>query len=226
MVHLTNLRPIPFLGPGGPSGLPGASGPSSHHHGLWLHPFYYGGLGLNGLFGPFRPPYGPQTAYCGPCSVGPLGPFWPKSNEAKGANHKPQLGPPEPILAPNHNLPKNGQKDLRTQIGQESHIGHFKPLASDNHQSPPAQVQQASPSIQGKDSPSPMYSIPRIQAWCIYGIRYHYAPISLSNPMVMFSRPNYAILIQVPKTITHFEGSFSIPGGYQKTIQGCQPPGL
>ncbi|MBW0479590.1 hypothetical protein O181_019305 [Austropuccinia psidii MF-1] len=31
-----------FFGPGGPSGLPGASGPSSHHQGLWPNPFDYG----------------------------------------------------------------------------------------------------------------------------------------------------------------------------------------
>ncbi|MBW0484370.1 hypothetical protein O181_024085 [Austropuccinia psidii MF-1] len=105
-------------------------------------------------------------------------------------------------------------------------IGLFEPLTSDNHQRPPAQVQKASPSIQGKDSLSPMYSIPRIQAWIIYGIIYHYAPILLSIPMVMFSEPNYAIPIQVPKSITYFKGSLAIPGGYQKTIQGPQPPGL
>ncbi|MBW0501166.1 hypothetical protein O181_040881 [Austropuccinia psidii MF-1] len=114
---------------------------------------------------------------------------------------KPQVGPPEPILAPNLNSPKNGQKDPRTKIG------HFQPLASGNHQRPPAQVQKAFPSIQGKDSPSPMYSVQRIQARCIYDIIYHYAPILLRNPMVMFSGPNYAFSIQVPKSITHLEGS-------------------
>ncbi|MBW0579866.1 hypothetical protein O181_119581 [Austropuccinia psidii MF-1] len=68
---------------------------------------------------------------------------------------KPQLGPPEPILAPNLNHPKNDQKDLRTQIG------HFQPLASGNHQRPQAQVQKDLPSIQGKNSASTMYSIPK-----------------------------------------------------------------
>ncbi|MBW0581398.1 hypothetical protein O181_121113 [Austropuccinia psidii MF-1] len=127
---------------------------------------------------------------------------------------KPQVGLPEPILAP-----KNDQKDLRTQAG------HFQLLASGNHQRPPAQVQKAFPSIQGKDSPSPMYSVPRIQAWCIYGIIYHYAQIWPSNLILMFSEPKYAILIQVPKFSTHFKGSLSNPGGYQKTIRGPQPPG-
>ncbi|MBW0591943.1 hypothetical protein O181_131658 [Austropuccinia psidii MF-1] len=108
---------------------------------------------------------------------------------------KPQVDPPEPFLAP-----KNGQKDPRTQIG------HFQPLASGNYQRPPAQAQKVFPSIQGNDSPSPMYSVPRIQEWCIYGIIYHYAPILLSNLMVMALGPNYAISKEV----------FSV-------IQSCNP---
>ncbi|MBW0472498.1 hypothetical protein O181_012213, partial [Austropuccinia psidii MF-1] len=34
----------------------GVSGPPSHHHWPLANPFHYGGFGLNGLFGPFRPP--------------------------------------------------------------------------------------------------------------------------------------------------------------------------
>ncbi|MBW0580315.1 hypothetical protein O181_120030 [Austropuccinia psidii MF-1] len=103
--------------------------------------------------------------------------------------------------------------------------GHCQPLASGNHQKPPDQVQRALPSIQGMDSPSPTYSAPRILVWYIYGMMYHDAPFFLRNPMVMFSGPNYAFSTQVPKSITHFEGSLSILGRYQKTIQGPQPPG-
>ncbi|MBW0537076.1 hypothetical protein O181_076791 [Austropuccinia psidii MF-1] len=144
---------------------------------------------------------------------------------AKGEKHQP-LGPggsqitSGPMLAnfgPNLNLPKNDQKDLRTQIG------HFQPLASGNHQSPPAQVQKSFPSIQGKDSPSPMYSIPRIHACCIYGIIYYYEPIFLSNPMVIFSGPNYAIPIQVSKSITHFEGSLFIRSVLQSLVATRRP---
>ncbi|MBW0571950.1 hypothetical protein O181_111665 [Austropuccinia psidii MF-1] len=134
---------------------------------------------------------------------------------AKEFNHQPSRpggskttsGPPESILAP-----KNDQKDLRTQIG------HFQPLASGNHQRPPAQVQKAFPSIQGKDSPSP-----RIQAWCIYGIIYHCAPILLRNPMVMFSEPKYVIPIQVPKSITHFEGNLFSNSVFQSLVATRRP---
>ncbi|MBW0486262.1 hypothetical protein O181_025977 [Austropuccinia psidii MF-1] len=100
----------------------------------------------------------------------------PTTNPKSQGGPKPQVDPPEPILAPNLISPKNGHKDPRTQIGQESRIGHFQPLASGNHQRPPARAEKAFSSIQGRDSPSPMYSIPRIQEWCICGIIYHYAP--------------------------------------------------
>ncbi|MBW0550319.1 hypothetical protein O181_090034 [Austropuccinia psidii MF-1] len=91
-------------------------------------------------------------------------------------------------------------------------LATFQRLASGRNQMLPAQVHQDFPSVQGKNSPSPMYSIPRIQAWCIYGIIYHYAQNLLRNPMVMFSGTNYASQIQVPKSLTHFEGSlFSNP---------------
>ncbi|MBW0487461.1 hypothetical protein O181_027176 [Austropuccinia psidii MF-1] len=94
-----------------------------------------------------------QKGHLGPLrSVRALGPFWPKSNEAKRGQGE---NSPEPILAPNLNNPKNGQKDPRTQIV------HFQLLASGDYQSPPAQVQQGSPSIQQKTSPSPMYSVPK-----------------------------------------------------------------
>ncbi|MBW0467214.1 hypothetical protein O181_006929 [Austropuccinia psidii MF-1] len=107
---------------------------------------------------------------------------------------KPQVGPPEQILAPNLTSPRNGQKDSRTQIGKEPHIGHFQPLAFGNH----LRLR--------KVSPSPMYSVPWIQEWCIYGIIYHYSPILLRNTMVMVSGPNVSISNQVPKSITNFEG--------------------
>ncbi|MBW0582312.1 hypothetical protein O181_122027 [Austropuccinia psidii MF-1] len=73
--------------------LPGAYGPSSHHQGPWTNPLYYGGFGLNGLFGPFRPPTASMAH--GLRSMIPLGPFWPKSNEAKkgqgGSSSSPKV---------------------------------------------------------------------------------------------------------------------------------------
>ncbi|MBW0466688.1 hypothetical protein O181_006403 [Austropuccinia psidii MF-1] len=72
-----------------------------------------------------------------------------------------RVGSPEPLLAPNLINPQMTKKDPRTQIGKEPHFGHFQPLASGNHQRPPAQVQKNFPLVLGKNSPSPMYSIPK-----------------------------------------------------------------
>ncbi|MBW0505880.1 hypothetical protein O181_045595 [Austropuccinia psidii MF-1] len=65
---------------------------------------------------------------------------------------KPQVGPPEPNFGPKSQQSQNGQKDPRTQNGQEPQVGHFQP---------PAQVQKGFPSMQGKISPSSMYPIPK-----------------------------------------------------------------
>ncbi|MBW0540795.1 hypothetical protein O181_080510 [Austropuccinia psidii MF-1] len=68
---------------------------------------------------------------------------------------KPQMGPPEPILAPNLIIPKMAKRTLGPKLAT------FQPLASGSHQRPPAQDQQGFPSVQAKNSPSPMYSIPK-----------------------------------------------------------------
>ncbi|MBW0549794.1 hypothetical protein O181_089509 [Austropuccinia psidii MF-1] len=51
----------PYFGNGDSVFLPGASGPSSSHQGLWPTPFDLGVYGLNGLKRRFRPPT-PSTA--------------------------------------------------------------------------------------------------------------------------------------------------------------------
>ncbi|MBW0524175.1 hypothetical protein O181_063890 [Austropuccinia psidii MF-1] len=82
----TSPTPWPLsllLGLGGLFSLPGAYGPSSHHQGPWTNPLYYGGFGLNGLFGSFRPPtvcnLWDHQALFGPNPMRPKG--------AKGAAH-------------------------------------------------------------------------------------------------------------------------------------------
>ncbi|MBW0500496.1 hypothetical protein O181_040211 [Austropuccinia psidii MF-1] len=84
---------------------------------------------------------GPYTAYRG--TLRPLlaqkGPRGPTTYLQGQVGPKPQVGPPEPILAPNPTSPTNGQKDPRTQIG------HFQPLAFGNHQRPPDQDQEGFP---------------------------------------------------------------------------------
>ncbi|MBW0471962.1 hypothetical protein O181_011677 [Austropuccinia psidii MF-1] len=125
-----------------------------------------------------------------------------------------KVGPTEPNLDPNLISPTNGQEPC---------IGHFKPLASGNYQRPPHKSQQGFPFIQGKDFSSPMYSVPWIQEWCIYGIIYNYAPILVSNPMMIFSGPNHFIRTPVLKYITHLEGIF-LSHSVLKSLEATRRP--
>ncbi|MBW0532829.1 hypothetical protein O181_072544 [Austropuccinia psidii MF-1] len=96
----------------------------------------------------------------GPQSLGPLGPFLPKSNEAKNGQvgPKPQVGPPEPVLAPKPNQPRKWPKHLRTQNwpratrGQNSAHGLWKPPEATR-----SAPRKDSPQVQGQASPSSMH---------------------------------------------------------------------
>ncbi|MBW0512709.1 hypothetical protein O181_052424 [Austropuccinia psidii MF-1] len=162
-LHLTNPQSITFfLGLGGPLDLPEAYGP-------WHNPLYLWGFGLNGLFGPFRPPT--ASTVDSPWSVGPLGPFWPKS---KGVGHK----------LPNHKWahliqfwPQNpiNVKWPKTTLGPKMAINQS--IASSNHQRPPDHLQERIPlQFRGRLLLPQCTPYSRIQEWCIYGIIYHYAP--------------------------------------------------
>ncbi|MBW0590066.1 hypothetical protein O181_129781 [Austropuccinia psidii MF-1] len=142
-----------------------------HRQGLWPNPFDYGVKGPNGPKELFRTPmasmaHGPRFVDHGPQFMQPLGPFWPKSNEA----NRGQAGRPPASKArwvPNHkwaNLSLFWPQYQQSQNGQKKpgpKIGHFKPLGFGNNQRPQDQVQKSFPSIQGNNSPSPMYSIPK-----------------------------------------------------------------
>ncbi|MBW0510401.1 hypothetical protein O181_050116 [Austropuccinia psidii MF-1] len=122
--------------------------------------------------------------------MGPLGPFWTKSDEA---NHLPSRpGGTQTTSGPTcaNFGPQSHQSHKWPKGPQEPRFGKFQPLGFGNNQRPQDQAQQGFPFIQGKDFSSPMYSVPWIQEWCIYGMIYHYALILLSNPMVMVSGPN------------------------------------
>ncbi|MBW0560996.1 hypothetical protein O181_100711 [Austropuccinia psidii MF-1] len=106
-------------------------------------------------------------------------------------------------------------------------------MASGNHQRPPAQLQASIPlSFRGRIFLAQCTLYSRMQEWCIYGIIYHYTPSFLSNPMVKFSGPNYMITNQLPNPSPILKedplaiSAWQFPGGYQKTIQGSQPPGF
>ncbi|MBW0497406.1 hypothetical protein O181_037121 [Austropuccinia psidii MF-1] len=132
--------------------------------------------------------------------MGPLGPFWPNSNEAKRVQGgsplapKPQVGPPEPVFDP---------KWPKSTLGPKLAKNHKLHIKSVHGLWQPSEATRSAPSkdyppVQGKTSLSSMHSILEDQEWCIYGIIYHYAPFLLNNPMVTLSGPNEVISNQVP----------------------------
>ncbi|MBW0480735.1 hypothetical protein O181_020450 [Austropuccinia psidii MF-1] len=71
---------------------------------------------------------------------------------------KPQVGPPEPILAPNPNNHKMAKMTPGPQIG---HNKQWTPLSTHGLCKPPAQFHQVLPSIKGKTFPSFMDLVPK-----------------------------------------------------------------
>ncbi|MBW0474989.1 hypothetical protein O181_014704 [Austropuccinia psidii MF-1] len=223
--HLTNPQAFIFdFGPGGSFCLLGVSRPPSHPPWFWATPFHWRGFGLNGLFGPFRPPTAPTSP---PSSQGQVG-------------TKTHLDPPEPKLATISFGPKIGQRPSGHQFGDKSCRTHF--LAMDHHgpiSQPWPLATTRGPQISSVSLPLNLWgilSIPsyhpysRLQAWCIYGIIYHYAPFLLSNAMVTFSGPISTFLYQGLKIQCQFQRriiqliGLTSYGGNQKTLQGSQPP--
>ncbi|MBW0559791.1 hypothetical protein O181_099506 [Austropuccinia psidii MF-1] len=105
-------------------------------------------------------------------------------------------------------------------------------MASGNDQRPPDKLSSVLIlNLSGILSIPPCTPYSRLQEWCIYGIIYPYAPFLFSNSMVKFSGPNSMISNQGPKIQPPFQRrtlqliSLAIHGGYQKTIQGPEPPG-
>ncbi|MBW0495786.1 hypothetical protein O181_035501 [Austropuccinia psidii MF-1] len=170
--------------------------------------------------------------------MGPLGPFWPKSNEAKrGQGGSPSA--PKSRWIPNHKWahlsqlwPQNpiNPKWPKTTLGPKLAINQL--MASGNHQRPPAQLKTRI-LLQFKGRLLLLQCTPysRIQEWCIYGIIYHYAPVFTQKSNGEVFRTKLSDSKSSPQSITIFEGgrfSYSVwkfPASYQKTIQGPQPPG-
>ncbi|MBW0550789.1 hypothetical protein O181_090504 [Austropuccinia psidii MF-1] len=94
----------------------------------------------------------------GPRSIGHLGPFWPNPMRPKGASQvgpKPQLSPPEPILATTSLDPKVTKNPMDTILAINPvgpNFGHGPPwtnnsaIASGNHQRPPDHLSPPFPS--------------------------------------------------------------------------------
>ncbi|MBW0516306.1 hypothetical protein O181_056021 [Austropuccinia psidii MF-1] len=104
-----------------------------------------------------------------------LGPFWPKSNEAKRGQGGSPLAPKAkwehlslfwPQIPRIPKWPKGPQDPQLAIINNEP---HFQPMASGNHQRPPAQFWKDFPSIWGKTFPLFMDPVPNdpglVQIW-------------------------------------------------------------
>ncbi|MBW0462168.1 hypothetical protein O181_001883 [Austropuccinia psidii MF-1] len=158
--------------------------------------------------------------------MGPLGPLWPKSNEAKrGQRGNPPA--PKAIWVPTHKcanlsqfwpqistIPKWPESTPGPKLAKNHKLVTFNPWTLESTRGHQLSSNKASPQFRGRPLLHQCTPYQRIQAWCIYGIIYHHAPFLLRNPMVILSVPNYVFLINVPKFITHFKGRFSL-------IQSC-----
>ncbi|MBW0586763.1 hypothetical protein O181_126478 [Austropuccinia psidii MF-1] len=210
----------------------GAYGPSIPPPGPLAQPLILWGFGLNSLFGPFRP----STARV-PQFMGPLGPFWPKSNGSKGAkgaahqvpNHKwdhlsqlwpqnptsPEMAKPpcDPKLAKNHKWPQFSPWPLETTRGHQlSSNQGFSSSSGDEFSFLNA------PALKDPGVVHIWYNIPLCTIFA-----------QKSNGDIFRTKLHDSKSSH--QSITNFEGVFSsysvwqFPGGYQKTIQGPQPPG-
>ncbi|MBW0574131.1 hypothetical protein O181_113846 [Austropuccinia psidii MF-1] len=124
---------------------------------------------------------------------------------------KPQLDPPEPILAINSMDTKMAIKPVGPKFGHGPPWTIFQAMASGNHQRPLNRLRKLSPQLQGNYSNPPCTPYSTLQEWCIYGIIYHYAPFLLSKSMVTFSGQNQGLKIQHPflkdDSLTHQSGN-------------------
>ncbi|MBW0502374.1 hypothetical protein O181_042089 [Austropuccinia psidii MF-1] len=225
-------RPLSlFWGLGGLFSLPGTYVP-------WPNPLYYEGYGLNGLLGYLGPLLPLQPTVHTLRSVGPLEPFWPKSNEAKRGLGG-SLSAPKSRWVPNHKWahlsqfwPQTPTNSEMAKTPQDPKIGHN----SVHGLWKPPEATRSAPSkdslqVQGKFFPSSMH--PTLKDPGVVHIWYN---IQLCTILAQKSngdafRTKLCDSKSSPQSITNFEGGFfsysvrKFPGSYQKTIQGPQPPG-
>ncbi|MBW0546796.1 hypothetical protein O181_086511 [Austropuccinia psidii MF-1] len=211
-----------FIGPIGQFPTPPTPKSLSLFLGLWVFSVFQGpmaSLATTRALGPTLYIKGGWAIWAlySPQSVGRSAPFGPIPMRPRGEDQQPrsQVGPPEPVFDP------NGKK---TTLGPKLAINQS--MASGNHQRPPDQ-------LQGRISLQFRGRLPFLQGPGVVHIWYNKPLCTIfaqqSNGDTFRTQlPNSK---SSPKSITIFEeGLFSysvwqFPGGYQKTIQGPQPPG-
>ncbi|MBW0556381.1 hypothetical protein O181_096096 [Austropuccinia psidii MF-1] len=134
---------------------------------------------------------------------------------ASRGNHlapKPQLDPPEPILATNPLDPNLAINPVGPNFGHGPPWTILPTMASGNHQRPQDQISQPFPQLKVNSTHSSMHPVLKVAG-------------------VVHNGPNSTIKNQGPKIQRPFQRrilqliSLAIHGGNQKTIQGSQSPG-
>ncbi|MBW0532434.1 hypothetical protein O181_072149 [Austropuccinia psidii MF-1] len=164
--------------------------------------------------------------------VGPLGPFWPNYNEAKRRQRGSSSVPNSRWAYLSQFLPQNPTSSKWPKPSQDPKIGHN---SVHGLWQPPAATSSAprkySPQVQGNTFTSSMLSIPKDQG--VVHIWYNIPLCTIfaqqSNGEIFRTKLSYSK--SSTQSITNLKEdvfSYSVwqfPGGYQKTIQGPQPPG-
>ncbi|MBW0526757.1 hypothetical protein O181_066472 [Austropuccinia psidii MF-1] len=165
---------------------------------------------------------------------GTFRPFWPKSNEEKGAKGwstspqaqvglKPQVGPPEPNFGPKSQQSQNCQKDPRNKIEQEPQFGQLHPMAPGSPQRLPAHLQKGFSSNQGKNFPSFMDPIPKDPGMVYTWYNIQLCTIFSQKSNGDFFRTQVFHSNASPKSITHFKGRLFNHSVLQSLVASRRP---
>ncbi|MBW0533699.1 hypothetical protein O181_073414 [Austropuccinia psidii MF-1] len=170
--------------------------------------------------------------------MGPLCPFWPKSNEAKRGQGLINQHPNHKWAHLSHFWPQNptnpelAKTTLRPKIDQEPQNGHN---SVHGLWQPPEATSSApskdSPKAQGKTFPSSMHPVLKdpgvVHIW--YNIPLCTIFAQQSNGDIFRNKLHDSK--SIPQSFTNFKGGcfgysfLQFPGSYQRTIRGPQPPG-
>ncbi|MBW0509217.1 hypothetical protein O181_048932 [Austropuccinia psidii MF-1] len=166
----------------------------------------------------------PPNGCCGNSSLNQV--YGQKGPRGSSSAPKPQVDPPDPVLAPKPNQLTNGQNTLGPKSGHNSAHGPWQPPEATS--SAPS---KDSPQVQGNIFPSSIH--PTLKDPGVVHIWYNIPLCTIfahkSNGDTL--RTKLCDSISSPQSIANYKGGFfsylvwQFPGSYQKTIQGPQPPG-
>ncbi|MBW0506808.1 hypothetical protein O181_046523 [Austropuccinia psidii MF-1] len=169
--------------------------------------------------------------HLGPWSMGPLGPFWPNSNEAKrgqggsSSAHNARLVPNYKCAHLSQFWPQNPTNSKWPKPSQDPKLGHNSVHGLwKTPEATSSAPRKDSPQVQGNTFPSSIYSIPKdpgvVHMW--YNIPLCTIFDQQSNSNIFRTKlSDYKLITQ---SITNFKQVVfryairKFPGGYQNTI--------